>query len=147
MDGGLNFLIPQPYEVAWTALKDGTFSGRVPFLPTEAFNNPDALIASTIPITAQTSGMILAQNSRRRLLIIQNNSTATSPDTAPVIWFNFGQVAIPGRCAGLQPGGGGVLFDRGCPINAVYITVGPSVGTSPVVQGTVLEGSMCLPDV
>jgi len=139
-----SMLVPLPYEDSWTVLDEFVFNAR----PLEQFDlraNIAAVTASTVPITAATSATLalLAGNPRRRLLIVQNSSKApTTGDTAPTFWVAFGRPAIIGQDIALVPNGGTLLCDFACPIDAVYVAIGPSVnpGSSVVVQGAASQG-------
>lgn len=109
-----------------------------------ASGNPNAVVTHSVPIAANSGGAlsILGGNPNRKLLLLQNNSTATSPDVAPTFYFGFGALANIGQGLALAPGVGMVL-DVSCPIDAVYLTIGPSTNTDDtvVVQGVAVEGS------
>jgi hypothetical protein len=157
------WLIPQPFEPQWTDLDDGVILNDNPSawlqsqndaLPLQApfgdggsaWENPCS--AHTIPISANSGGVlaVLTQNLKRNLLVIQNNSTATSPDAAPVFYVGFGQIAQVGQGLGLPPGVG-IVLDIICPRDAVYLTIGPAVNTggSVITQGVVIEGGLSDP--
>jgi hypothetical protein len=154
------WLVPQAYEPQWTNLDDGVVLNDNPSawvadqnaaLPLQApfgdggsgWQNPCA--THSIPVSEDSGGVlaILTQNLKRNLLIIQNNSTATAPDAAPIFYISFGQLAQQGQGLGLPPGVG-IVLDIICPRDAVYLTIGPSVdtGSSVVTQGVVVEGGL-----
>jgi hypothetical protein len=136
-----NMLVPFPYEPAWTSLGDGVFNERPDALaPTLNTENPNAVTTTTTGITANTPSnlALLTANPRRRLLLLQNNSTATSPASAPTFYIAFGQQASAGTGLGLPPGVGLVL-DTACPIDAVYVTFGPYTAPATIV-GCAVEG-------
>lgn len=154
------WLIPQAWEPQWTDLNDGVVLNDNPSAWTQAQNDSVALQAPfgdgssawqnpcathSIPLSANSGGVlaILTQNLKRNLLIVQNNSTATAPDAAPVFYVSFGQLAQIGQGLGLPPGVG-IVLDIICPRDAVYLTIGPSIdtGDSVVVQGVVVEGGL-----
>jgi hypothetical protein len=146
--GGSQWLIPNAWDAEWTEL-DGVILNDNPTVWSGAgalWENP--CTTHTIPITPGAGGAlaILTQNLQRDLLIIQNNSIATSPDEAPIFYISFGQLAQQGQGLGLPPGVGLVL-DYSCPRDAVYLTIGPSVdtGDTVVVQGAVVEGAYSPP--
>lgn len=157
------WLLPQAYWPTWTNLDDGVILNDNPSawkasqndaLPIQApfgdggsnWQNPCS--THTIPISGNSGGAlaILTQNLKRNLLVIQNNSTATSPDAAPTFYIGFGQLAQIGQGMALPPGVG-VVFDIVCPRDAVYLTIGPAVnsGGTVVTQGCVVEGGLTPP--
>jgi hypothetical protein len=140
-------LIPQAYEPGWTRLDDGIFN-EVPFAdvprPASQINNVNAVSTTTTAITAATSSVraLMVANAKRRLLVIQNNSNATTAgDVPPTFFIAFGQQAAVGVGLGLPPGVG-IVLDYACPIDSVYITIGPfsNAGGSVVIQGAAVEG-------
>jgi hypothetical protein len=154
------WMMPQAYEPEWTNLDDGVILNDNPSawaqaqddaLPLQApfgdgasaWQNPCS--AHSIPISGNSGGVlaVLTQNLKRNLLVIQNNSTATSPDQAPVFYIGFGQLASVGQGLGLAPGIG-IVLDIITPRDAVYLTIGPAVNTggSVVTQGVVIEGGL-----
>jgi hypothetical protein len=94
------------------------------------------------PTTAKNIALV-GVNIHRALLIIQNNSTATSPDTAPTVYVGFGTEPTIGQDLALPPGVG-IVLDIRVPSDAVYIGFGPFVntGNSVVIQGVVKEGGI-----
>lgn len=166
----LGLIPPQAWEIEWTALNDiilnlapagyvcdasetttttttqadgTTVVTCAPAAPVQP-SNPNAVSTHSVTINTNSGGAlsILGGNPNRKLLILQNNSTATSPDVAPTFYFGFGQLAQVGQGLGLAPGVGMVL-DESCPIDSVFLTIGPSTNTdgSVVVQGVAVEGS------
>ena len=146
MRGGINMLMPSPYDDVWTRLDDGVFNAYPGRLGDETqstgYQNPNR--SATIPIGPQTKSNIalVSINPKRVSIIMQNNSTAVSPDAAPTMYFNFGAQAQVGIGIGLAPGVGLVL-DNNVQADSLYVTIGPSINTggSVVTQGAVLETS------
>jgi hypothetical protein len=145
--GGINMLMPSAYDDIWTSLDDGVFNEYPGALGVEStsatgYQNPNR--SSTIPIGPQTKAnlALVAINPKRVSIIMQNNSTAVSPDAAPTMYFNFGAQAQVGIGIGLAPGVGLVL-DNNVQADSLYVTLGPSINTggSVVTQGAVLETS------
>jgi hypothetical protein len=145
--GGINMLMPSPYDDIWTSLDDGVFNaypGRLGNDQTSAngYQNPNR--SSTIPIGPNTQPYLalVAINPKRVSILMQNNSTAQGTDVAPTMYFNFGAQAQVGIGIGLAPGVGLVL-DNHVQADSLYVTLGPSVntGATVVVQGAVLETS------
>ena len=148
--GGANMLLPSAYDDIWTALDDGIFNDyptpltdeQVAATRRKGYRNRNR--SATIPIGPQTKSNIalVGLNEKRTSILLQNNSTATSPDAAPTMYFNFGAQAVIGTCIGLAPGVGLVL-DENVQADALYVTLGPMVnaGSSVVIQGAVLETS------
>lgn len=96
-------------------------------------------IANIFPTTATS---LLAGNSRRNSLIIQNQSTATSPDIAPTFYVDFNQAPTVGGSLALPPGFGFYWSVSDCPPrDTIYIVGGPFSGPSVVVQGCAIQGT------
>jgi hypothetical protein len=146
--GGIDMLMPSPYDDVWTALNDGVFNAYPAQLETtpagggSGFQNKNH--SMTIPIGPGTKSTqaLVTQNLKRVSILMQNNSTAVSPDAAPTMYFNFGAQAQVGIGIGLAPGVGLVL-DQHVQCDSLYVTFGPQVntGATVVVQGAVLETS------
>jgi len=140
-------LIPDPWDVSWTHLGDGIFNSPGSSLtdPATAAANPQGVATTLTSVQLSTatpfSGMVLAANANRKLLILQNTSTATSPDVAPALYFNFKQLASVGNGI-LLPPGVGLALDTSCPIDAVYLTYGAFVngGNTVAISAIVGEG-------
>jgi len=158
-----SMLIPDPWEVAWTRL-DAVFNGYAAPLVGAANSSlsedAQAIIAALasalqisrqvsftnpVPITANTASgtALLNQNLKRKLLVIQNNSTAvTTGDIAPTFYVGFGQQPSIGLSLALPPGVG-IVLDISCPTDAIYVAQAGEVNTSGsvTVQGVVQEGA------
>src|SRR2546429_5673183 len=105
MDTGVSMLIPQAYEPGWTRLGDGTFNAYPPQGSSpqdgtfQSEIDSDATFAQHIPIpfnslVAQTA--IVAANSRRGFLLIQNNSNGAAGDVLPNLYVTYdGPVPTP----------------------------------------------------
>jgi hypothetical protein len=130
-----------------------TPAGQVGFRPTTVpygavdpnagiqWRNPTT--AAIVPILASTPANqpVLSLNYQRNLLIVQNNSTATSPDTTPIFYINFNaQVASAGLGIALAAGIG-IVFDIICPRDSVYLLQVGGGGASLVVAGVVVQGT------
>ncbi len=144
---GANMLMPSPYDAEWTQLDDGIFNAYPGALGDDGtsatgYINPNR--SATIPIGPGSVPFksLVSINPKRVSIIMQNNSTAVSPDVAPIMYFNFGAQAQIGIGIGLAPGVGLVL-DNNVQADALYVTFGPQVntGNTVVVQGAVLETS------
>jgi hypothetical protein len=99
--------------------------------------------AAIVPILASTPSNqpVLSLNYQRNLLIVQNNSTATSPDTTPIFYINFNaQVASAGLGIALAAGIG-IVFDIICPRDSVYLLQVGGGGATLIVAGVVLQGT------
>lgn len=145
--GGINMLMPSAYDDVWTTLDGDVFNAYPGALGNQAtsatgYQNPNR--SATIPIGPQTKSNIalVGINPKRVSILMQNNSTAVSPDAAPTMYFNFGAQAQVGIGIGLAPGVGLVL-DNNVQADALYVTFGPQINTdgTVVVQGAVLETS------
>jgi len=161
MATGANMLVPQPFDPNWTGLgenfndyppppppgvTDAQAIGNaapgagipVPFGPV-VWNNPTDAIG--IPLNGGTPANIpvLAANKKRNLLLVQNNSTATSPDVAPDLYVEFGRVAGLYSLK-LQPGIG-VIFDVVCPRSQIYVAFLNGSGATATPIGVIVQGS------
>jgi hypothetical protein len=99
--------------------------------------------ASSVPILASTPSNtpVLSLNYQRNLLVIQNNSTATSPDTTPVFYIGF-NAPVPSAGFGLGlVAGVGITFDIICPRDSIFILQSGGGGASLVVAGVVVQGT------
>jgi hypothetical protein len=105
------------------------------------WSNPNTV--SIVPILASTPANqpVLSLNYQRTLLVIQNNSTANSPDTTPIFYVNFNaQVSSAGLGLALAAGIG-IVFDIICPRDSVYVLQVGGGGASLVVAGVVAQGT------
>jgi hypothetical protein len=147
VSGGINFLMPSPYDDIWTSLSDGVFNAY-PGVMEQVAGSPGGYVNTnrsvTIPIGPGTDSnkALVVANPRRSSLLMQNNSTAIAPDAAPTMYFNFGAQAQVGIGIGLAPGVGLVL-DHEVASDSLYVTFGPSVntGNTVLVQGAVMENT------
>jgi hypothetical protein len=98
----------------------------------------------TVPILAATpqNVPVLSLNMERNALVVQNNSTATAPDTAPTFYIGFNAQPQVGLALAVAPGVG-ILLDIICPRDSVYLVFGPFVngGGTAVIQGAVVQGT------
>lgn len=135
----------QAYDPAWTDLAAGALNPGTDPGALVAFNNT-LKMTNSVPIGSTTPAdqAVVAQNAQRALLIIQNNSTATSPDYAPTFYIGFGVQANVGYDLALPPGVG-IVLDVRVPIDAVYVAFGPYSGSSVVIQGVIKEGGITDP--
>lgn len=149
-------LMPSSYDVEWTGLQEvfNDYPPPPPPIPAAAAatvgavaaasNPPNGRHSVTVPISAgqSSTSAVLPANAKRRSLIIQNNSTATTAgDVAPTFYFNFNTQAVIGLSIALPPGNQGIVLDENVSSDSLYITIGPEVNTggSVVVQGCVVE--------
>lgn len=104
------------------------------------WKNPTTM--QSVPILASTPSNqpVLSLNMSRNALIIQNASTATSPDVAPTFWIGFNAQPQQGFSLSVVPGGG-ILFDIITPRDSVYVLIAGGVGVSVVTQGVVVQGT------
>lgn len=99
---------------------------------------------STMPITqsnATGASPLLAGNNKRNFLCIQNNCTATSPDTTPLLYIGFNAQPTPGYSLALTAGEA-VLWDYIVPRDAIYILLGSytNTGSTLVIAGAIIQG-------
>ena len=166
MATGANMLVPQPYDPAWTGIGE-TFNDYppppppgvadaqsianavpgpgvpVPFGPVE-WNNPTDAVGIPLNAGSPSQVPVLAANKKRNLLVVQNNSTATSPDVAPDLYVEFGRQA--NRYSLKLAPGIGVVFDVICPRSQIYVAFLNGSGASATPIGVVVQGSHT-PDV
>lgn len=100
---------------------------------------------ATIPLSGQfvTTVPIVNSNPNRNFLLVQNNSSATTPDTAATLYMTF-DAPLQGAF-GLQlaiPPLTGVFFDSVVPINAIFMAIGPFLngGATSVIAGCLIQG-------
>lgn len=107
---------------------------------------------ATVPLNATntfSNGLtpavpVLQQNYKRNSLIIQNQSVATAPDTAPTYYVDFNHQPAIGGSLALPPGFGFYWSASDCPPrDAVYIITGPFIGGGGTVQilGCIIQGT------
>jgi len=153
MATGVNMLIPQAYEPAWTRLDDGNFNdyppeagGIGPAVPPSALGvaggQYDTTYGQLVPVPGNvlTQTAVLGATSKRGWLLIQNNST-TAGGTAPNLYVAFDgpvSAATPGLFLTLAPGAG-ILLDRRVPNNAIYVLYAGGAGTF-TAQGVIGQG-------
>lgn len=132
----------EPSVTRWGA---GIFNSRPLIGAAQQFVNKLHMAAS-VPITANVLPNIplMGANETRALLIIQNSSTATSPDVAPNFFIGFGQQPNIGFDLELPPGVG-IVLDVRVPADAIYIAQSGGNGASVVVSGVVKEGAITDP--
>ena len=140
----LNTLLPQAYDPFWTVLDDGIFNSAEPDQQPGPPVGPDATFAQVIPVpfTVNTQTAIIASNPNRAFLLIQNNSVAgSSADVLPTLYVAYdGPVSttLPlGLNLAILPGTG-IVLDRRCPGNAVYVKWGTFTNSS----GTAFAGGV-----
>ncbi len=141
-------LLPNAYDPVWTQLGRGAFNARP--LPTQQnvrqFVNK-LRMTNSVPIgsTTVSSAALVGANEQRALLILQNNSTATAPDSAPTFFFGFGTQPQIGYDLALPPGVG-IVLDVRVPADAIYVGFGPFTnGATTVIQGVCKEGGITDP--
>jgi hypothetical protein len=150
MDTGVSMLIPQPYEAFWTRIDDGVFNayppqGSAPMdgVPPCSVVCYDAVFTQSIPIpftTTVSQTALVAANSRRAWLLIQNNSAiGAAGDVLPNLYVTYdGPVPAPTVLALTILPGSGLVLDRKVPLNAIYIRWGTFTNTS----GTAVAGGV-----
>lgn len=135
-------------DPSWTVRGLGAFNGRRATGSLRQYVNK-LRMTNSVPIGATTNVAValVGANETRALLILQNNSTATSPDAAPTFYFGFGTQPTVGSDLALPPGVGMVLDVR-TPADAIYVGFGPFINTggTVVIQGVVKEGGVTDPE-
>lgn len=98
----------------------------------------------SVPILASTpqNVPVLSLNMKRNAVVIQNNSTATAPDSAPTFYIGFNAQPQIGLALGVAPGVG-ILLDIICPRDSIYLAFGPEINTggTVVIQGSIVQGT------
>lgn len=106
----------------------------------------NSMTYATVPLNSSNlvfgaSTAVLTTNLLRASLIIQNNSTATSPDIAPTIYIGFNSDALVGMSLALVPGLGFFWSMSDMPPrDTIYVTIGPFSG-AVLIQGCVIQGT------
>jgi hypothetical protein len=134
-------------DPSWTVMHFGAFNGRRQTGSARQFVNK-LRMTNSVPLGATTdvTAAVVGANEQRALLVMQNNSTATSPDSAPTFFFGFGTQPMVGFDLALPPGVG-IVMDVRTPSDAIYVAFGPfsNTGGSVVIQGVVKEGGVTDP--
>jgi len=142
-------LIPDTgYDPSWTVLGYGAFNMRQTRTGSLRQFTNKLRMTNSVPIGSTTvvTAALVGANEQRALLIMQNNSTATSPDSAPTMYFGFGTQPTIGGDLALPPGVG-IVLDTRVPSDAIYVGFGPFTngGGSVVIQGVIKEGGVTDP--
>jgi hypothetical protein len=99
----------------------------------------------TVPIlsTTPTATPVLSLNLQRNAVLVQNGSTATAPDTAPILYIGFNAQPIIGFSLAVYPNGGAILLDIISPRDSIYVAFGPFVngGATAVLRGSITQGT------
>lgn len=104
------------------------------------WRNPSTFQSVPILPSTPSNVPVLSLNMQRNALIVQNNSTATSPDVAPNFYIGFNAQPQQGLALTLAPGAG-ILFDIICPRDAIYVLIAGGTGASQIIQGAVVQGT------
>ena len=132
-------------DPSWTLLGHGAFNERKVVGQLRQFVNKLRMTNSVpIGLTTDVTQALVGTNEQRALLIMQNNSTATSPDFAPTMYFGFGTQPMVGFDLALPPGVG-IVLDVRVPADAIYVGFGPFTGASVKIQGVIKEGGVTDP--
>lgn len=110
------------------------------------WQNPTTMQSVPILTSSPSNTPILSLNLQRNSLIIQNNSTATTPDVAPTFYIGFNAQPQQGLSLAIVPGAG-LLFDIITPRDAVYVLIAGGAGASQVVQGVIVQGTYAPLDI
>lgn len=134
-------------DPSWTVRGLGAFNGHRVTGNLRSYINK-LRMTNSVPIGATTNvtAALVGANETRALLILQNNSTATAPDSAPTFYFGFGTQPAIGYDLALPPGVG-IVMDVRTPADAIYVAFGPMVngGGSVKIQGVCKEGGVTDP--
>lgn len=104
------------------------------------WRNPTTM--QSVPIVSGTPSNtpVLSLNMSRNALVIQNNSTATSPDIAPNFYIGFNAQPQQGLALTIAPLAG-ILFDIITPRDAIYVLIAGGSGLTQIIQGVVVQGT------
>ncbi|MGH8338434.1 MAG: hypothetical protein ACRETL_16770, partial [Gammaproteobacteria bacterium] len=104
------------------------------------WKNPTTM--QSVPILASTpvNVPVLSLNMNRNALLIQNNSSATSPDVPPTFYIGFNSQPQVGLSLAIPPLAG-ILFDIITPRDAIYVLQAGGAGASQIIQGCVIQGT------
>jgi hypothetical protein len=128
------------------SLQDGGYLPvPAPFGPTDPrsplrWTNPTTFAAVPINSSTSTTMPVLSLNYQRNGLIIQNNSTATAPDTTATFYVGFNAQPQIGFALTLTAGIG-VSFDIICPRDSIYVLFAGNTGATSVVAGVIIQGT------
>jgi hypothetical protein len=144
--GGVNFLMPGPYDPAWTRINDGVFNAYPPqpAIPVPCpVPCPDAVFTQAIAIpfsTIVSQVALVGANPRRATLLIQNNSAiGAAGDVLPNLYVSYdGPPSGPLQQNLTILPGSGIVLDRKVASNAIYIRWGTFTNTS----GTAVAGGV-----
>jgi hypothetical protein len=100
------------------------------------------VVAASVTPPVQQVAVSTAQ-AARRMLTIQNNSSATPTDTAPTLWVSFGIPATPGQCLALAPGAG-IAYEVNPPQEEIFVTWGSysNAGATALIQAVIEQSIM-----
>lgn len=133
---------PAPASQAWPGfLPNTTPNGQTDPNSALRWSNPTTF--AVVPITAATPNQVpvLSLNFQRNALIIQNNSTATAPDTTPTFYIGF-NAAVASAGFGLAlVAGQGIVFDYICPRDSIFILQAGGAGATLIVAGVCVQGT------
>ena len=104
------------------------------------WRNPTTMQSVPILVSTPVNTPVLSLNMQRNALLIQNNSTATSPDVPPTFYVGFNSQPQVGLSLAVPPLTG-IFFDIITPRDAIYILQAGGAGASQLVQGVVLQGT------
>ena len=104
------------------------------------WRNPTTFQSVPIILSTPTNTPVLSLNMERNALLIQNNSTATSPDVPPTFYIGFNAQPQVGLALAIAPLAG-ILFDIITPRDSIFLLQAGGVGATVVVQGVVVQGT------
>jgi len=154
--------ISAPLPIGVSPIADGSQAGMLSSPNAESdrdWYNPTtfstvAIIADLIGGSGNIGGVginvvatpALQLNYKRNCLIVQNNSSATTPDTAPTFYLDFNKQPVIGGSLALPPGLG-LLFDYVVPRDALYIVYGAfsNAGSTVIITGAIVQGTYSPP--
>ena len=126
------------------ALAPGADGLSIPFGQSfTPWRNPTTLQSVPINAATPTATPVLSTNLQRNMLIVQNGSTATSPDVPPILYIGFNAAPLVGFTLGVAYNLGAILFDIITPRDSIYVLFGPFTngGGTVVIRGTALQGT------
>jgi hypothetical protein len=128
--------------VASPLLSQGAGGSMAGAFTRKTWTTPISLVATTAALVTPAVNQvnICTAQAGRKMLTIQNNSSATPTDTAPTLWISFGIPAVPGLCLGIAPGAG-VAYEVNPPEEEVFYTWGSYVngGGTAIIVGAIVQ--------
>lgn len=141
---------------AGAAVPGAAPTGIQPTAPVQPYTNFNSFVSvpltlnNLVPPASGAFPPIVQSNIQRTLLLIQNNSAATSPDTTPNFWVGFNSVPTAAGITGLGPtvapylslpAGFALILDAVPPRESIFVVAGTFTngGGTAVVAGVLVQ--------